>query len=55
MVVHNPPGYPTLTPDPPTRTVVARFAGCTDADDAHVKARALYDVVAFKKVEPVEG
>jgi hypothetical protein len=37
-----------------TREVVTRFAGCRDDIDARQKARDVYDVVVFKKVEPIE-
>jgi hypothetical protein len=36
---------------PDKRTVVTNFVGCVDAEDAKVKAKAIYDVVKFKKVE----
>lgn len=36
------------------RDVVTHVAGCVDADDARVKARRYYDVVAFKSVEPID-
>ena len=37
------------------RTLVAKFAGCTDEADAKDKAKAIYGTVKFKKVELVKA
>lgn len=47
MVVRSPEGV--------TRQVKTNFAGCADEGDARIKARAIYHVVVFKSVDPVEA
>lgn len=35
-------------------TIVTKIAGCVDVADAKQKARKLFNIVEFKKVEPVD-
>jgi hypothetical protein len=37
--------------DNPRREVLQRFVGCVDADDAKKKARGVFAVLHFKKVD----
>lgn len=53
MYVANHPGFDSKPSDPAGRTVIACFAGCVDEADAKKKARAVYDVETFKKIEKV--